>query len=123
MNFGKLLRGDAREAEKELCRLFTPLKIREETRKAAKTKPALMPTGNHFLNAILVQIYGTGTSALLNTGAVPILISDELANHLKLKPKPTQKIFKVADGSNSSFIARLRDITVSFGDLTVCMAF
>lgn len=123
LTFGQLMRGDSKEAEKELRRLFTPLKARAAPRKASKANPAVNPKGDRVLKVVPVQIYGTSTSALLDTGAVPNLISEELAKHLKLNPKPTLKTITVADGSNSSCIGRLRQIPVTFGRLTVHMDF
>lgn len=87
LTFDQLMRGDDKKAERELCRLFTPLK----SCFVGKSNPALISQDEHVLIVTLVKTYGTDDLALLDTGAVKNLISTELAEQLHLTPKATCK--------------------------------
>ena len=122
LKFGHVLRGDAREAEKHLRRLFRTL------RRQAKKVGAVLPNQakrhtSKTLKLTQVQIYATEVAALLDTGAVPNLISAELVDHLNLAPKATNRTITVADGSNSMCIGRLRNVPITFGHLTIHLDF
>lgn len=75
------------------------------------------------MKVVSEQLCGTGTRNLLYTDAIPNIISAELANHLKLATKQTQKTIILADGSKSICIGRMRDVPVSFKDLKMRMDF
>lgn len=68
---------------------------------------------------VAVQVFGTDARYLIDTGAVTNIISAELAVYLTLEHRPTQKTTKVVDRSSSRCIGDLRDVSVTFGDLTV----
>ena len=121
LKVGHLLRGDAKEAEKQLRRLFNPLRPR--TKGPATNAVVTDESLPRVLKLVEVQIYATDVPALLDTGAVPNLISAELVEHLNLLPKATRKTITTADGSNSSCIGRLRNVPITFGHITVHIDF
>lgn len=52
-----------------------------------------------MLKVLPVRVYGTASSVLLDTGAVQKRIWAELADHLNLVTKPTQKTITVTQPS------------------------
>lgn len=109
LTFGQLLRGDAKVAEKELRRLFAPLRVRIGT----KAAPALLgdnqfspSSDNRLLQVVPAKVYASDGLVLFDTDAVPNLISAELVKALNLEPKSTPKTITVPDGTNFAPRAR-----------------
>ena len=119
LTFGQLLRGDAAEAAKEIRRLFSPLK----NRRLSKAAPALNVQNKRVLMVAPVRIFGREIRALLDTGAIPNIISADLARQLCLLPKRTKQRITVADGSSANCIGRVKDVPITFGNLTASMDF
>lgn len=115
----KLIRRD----EKELRRLFTPLKSRATSKNSGRVNPAVISKVDRVLKVVPVQVFVTDESALLDTGDVSNIMSVELTTHLRLAPRHTQKTIKIADGSNYGCIGRLRNVPVTFGNITVHLEF
>lgn len=89
----------------------------------SRSNPEIFSSCDCVLKVITMQLYGTSAGALLDTGAVPYLISAELVDHPNLVPRPTQKKIMDADRSNSKCLGLFLDVPVTFGDLTVHMEF
>lgn len=117
LTFGQLVRGDAESARKEINRLLTK-KVRRGRGFAghAETRP-------RRLRLVTVQVYGSDAQALLDSGAVPNIVSPQLVKRLSLTPEATTKHITVANGKNASCIGALHQIPVSFGGLVSKMDF
>lgn len=76
MNFGQLARGDADEAKKKLRRLFRMSRIHTL---GAQENPNSDIGDLRRLKVIPVRVYGTFSQVLLDTGAVPSILSSRLA--------------------------------------------
>lgn len=92
--------------EKELGRVFTPLKSRATSKKSGRVNRAVIYKGDSFLKVVTVRVFGTDARALLDTETVTNFMSVERAKNLKLAPRPTQKTITVADGYNYGRIGR-----------------
>ena len=68
---------------------------------------------------VSVKVYGTYAQALLDSGAVPYLMSVSLAGVHPLSLEPRTKRITVTDGSNAVVRGFLERIPVSFGTLAV----
>ena len=66
-----------------------------------------------------VRVYGTVAQALLDSGAVPNLISPQLVSKLCLTPQPSKKRIMVANRGNAPCIGALLQVITSLGELTV----
>lgn len=90
MTFKQLLRGDAEEAKKIFKRMMSwkrsgPLMVKEVN---GKTR---------FPKLINLQAHVTKKQAVLDTGAIPNLISDALAKKLSITPEDTTRRITMAD--------------------------
>ena len=113
LTFGQLIRGDADVAKKEIGRLFTKQGGRRRVFAGhADMKP-------RRLRLVTLKVYGTEGEALLDSGAVPNIISPKLVVKLCLSPQPTGKRITVADGGNAPCLGSLLQMPTSFGGLVV----
>lgn len=83
LTYGQLTRENGEGARKELCKLF----LYQEGRKAATIVYSQTLPGR--LKVALVKVYGTETSALPDFGAVPNVMSSDMAELLSSVPEPT----------------------------------
>lgn len=91
MNFFQLLRGDADEARKQLKSLVS------KTVPVTQVSMESQPGGPLRLKFVAGNAYGTETYALLDTVAVPNLMSWEFWRMLALAPISTGRQVTVAD--------------------------
>ena len=117
LTFGKLVRGDADVAEKEIVRLFAKQRVR------GRAFAGHADTRSRRLRLVTVKVYGTEAQALLDSGAVPKIISLKLASKLCLSPPPTEKHITVVDGGNAPCPGSLHQIPTPFGELIVKLDF
>ena len=117
ITFGQLVRGDADDAKREMQKLF-----RSGTR---KTKIATVGDTSfpRRLKLVPVKIYSKEAQALLDSGAIPNLMSSRLSDELSLIPSPTSRQITVANGDTSQCIGTVSGVPVSFTDLVVPIDF
>ena len=110
LTVGQLLRGDAIDAQKEMKKLF---KNSTSSRAVGTIRPS--PSGiPRVLLVVPVKIFGTEWWALLDTGAVPNIISKRMIEHLSLSPEETQRRITVADGSSSKCDGVVAEVPIAF---------
>ena len=107
--FGQLIRGDADEAKSEIRRLFSS--------KIGRSVYAQVGSLPRRLKVVSVLVYGTETQALLDSGAIPNLMSDRLAVLLFLSPEATTKKITVADETAAKVHGTVGKVPVSFAGL------
>lgn len=101
-------------AKKEIRRLFTPLRRKVGDATAAATLEANSGTaGIHKF--VLIKVYASDVFVLLDSGAVPNLLSQELVELLNLSVKDTLKTITCANGSNTSIADRARNVPITLG--------
>lgn len=88
-------------------------------------RPFVGPVGRQpkSLKAVLELIYGPQTEALLDSGALPCLMSTKLCGQLSLEPKDTSKAINVANGSSAVCKGILHDVPISFRSMSVTLDF
>ena len=111
--FGKLVRGDAYMAKKKMVRLFAKQRVR------GRAFAGHADTRSRRLRLVTVKVYETEGQALLESGAVPNIISPTLASKPCLSPQLTEKHITVADGANAPCLGSPHPIPTSFGELIV----
>lgn len=99
------------------------MKIRTAIEKMARCNPEVVSPSYRVLKIVPVQTHRASTRDLFDTGAVPNLISAEMADHRNLFPRPIQKTSPVPDESNHMFQVHLCDFPMIVGDLTVPWTF
>ena len=117
ITFGQLVRGDADDAKREMQKLF-----RSDTRKK-KIATVGDTTFPRRLKLVPVKIYSKEAQALLDSGAIPTLMSSRLSDELSLIPSPTSRQITVANGDTSQCIETVSRVPVSFTDLIVPIHF
>ena len=116
LTFGHLMRGDAEEAKEEILRLLADSNTRKSVAASASATP-------RHLKVVAVRVFRTNVQALLDTGAVPNLLSTSLAYELGLTVKPTTKNITVINGKRSICRGLVENVPVSFAGIRVSMDF
>ena len=116
LTFGQLMRGDADEAKKEIRRLLAGSNTRKSVAAAAKATP-------RRLKVVAVRVFLTDVQALLDTGAVPNLLSTSPAYDLGLTLKPTTKKMTVANGKRFIFHGSFETVPISLAGIRVSVDF
>lgn len=107
MNFGQLLCGNAYEAGNKLKRMVS--------KTVTVTQASMESHAGDFrrLKFLAVKAYGTETQAILDTDAVPNLMSWEFCETLSLAPMDTDRQVTVADRTITEVIGCVRKIPVA----------
>ena len=115
--FGQLARGDAESARWEINSLLA--------RKARSGRGFGGPVElrPRRLGLTTVCVYGTEANSLLESGAVPNIISPKLVEKLSLAPKETKKHITAANGRGAACMCAPEQVPVSFGSLVSKMDF
>ena len=117
LTFGQLVRRDAEAVRREINGLLA---------RKARRRPGFaghVELRTRQLRVTTVRVYGTTAHALLDSGAVPNIMSPNLVQKLSLTPKATAKHITVANGKNSACVGILDQVPVSFGSLVSKMDF
>ena len=110
LTFGHLVHGDAEGERKDMKRL--PSRRLGRSRRFAWTYGCLPVTSS----CDYCSSYGPDGQALLDSGAVPNIMSPYLKKRLCLTPDSMKKHITVADGKSSPFVGSLVQVPVSFGE-------
>lgn len=119
LSFGQILQGEVFRVQKELRKLFGKNTSR---RKEILTKRSERKS-REILKVCPLTVHGQGVYSLLNTGAVPNLISTSLAKQLGLTFSYTKETITLADGTMTICHGAVRNIPVVFGELKTKMNF
>ena len=117
MTFGQLIRGDGDDAKKEIRRMFSK---NVKTRRVVAAPVSKQPRS---LKIIAVQVYGTLVEALLDSGAVPNLISARLCEEIVISYEYNPKKITVADGVRTLCEASISSVPASFSGSVVSLDF
>ena len=75
------------------------------------------------MKVVQIKAYGTDSEALLDSGAVPNLISEKMCERLSLRFDRKFVGLTVADGQRARSVGVVSDLPVSFDNLHVSMDF
>ena len=117
LTFGQLLRGDAVHPRNQLRRVLAKPRRQKMAMAAAPTK---IPRKHQLLP---VTIYGHRARALLDTGAVPNLMSAQFAERLGVHVERSRQSIRVANGDVVDRVGVVKKVPVIFDDLVVPLNF
>lgn len=112
--FGNLLRGDAMEAKKELRSLSTASSGNKVNDLAAESS-----SGRRVLKIVDGKVYGSEENALLDSVAVPNIISKSFEDRLSAIAEDTKKHITVSNVVKSAVLGLQKDVPVALDDLEV----
>jgi len=116
LSFGQLLRGDAEDAKKMLKKL-----LRSDSK--LRFMATSIPTEPRRLKLVTATVRGMRIQALLDSGAVPNIISTRVTEQLDIDVTPTSRRITVADGSSTGAHGTAEGVTIRFGDMRVRVDF
>lgn len=120
LSIGQLLRGDKIQARKDPSRLFarkTPSKV------AVLSTGRETNQGRRVLKTTLAKRYGTEAHALLDSDAIPNVISNKFVTKLELDVEKTTRRITVATGVKLQVVAILQDVPAWFDTMKVKLNF
>ena len=122
LTFGQLIRGDGEKAKSEIRRLLTRgTRVRRNV--AAAVPGSSLTVRPRRLKVVQIKTFGTDAEALLDSGAVPNLISEKLCKKLSVDFNKKHIGLTVADGQRAHSIGTITDVPISFDDLHISMDF
>jgi hypothetical protein len=116
LTFGQLVRGDAEHAQKTLKKLLA-------ARSSSKVSTIDTDSVPRKLRLVAAEVESKEVLALLDSGAVPDIMSSRLARLLQLQPKSTSRNITVANGATTAGAGVLQGVNVKFGDIQVHLDF
>lgn len=75
------------------------------------------------LELVEIIVFETVVRALLDSGAVPNVMSVNICSPLHLEPHETNRIMKMADGTETGVVGKVTKIAITIGDLRCQMTF
>ncbi len=115
LTFGQLLRGDAEEARKDLKKILNSKSV-SRINNTVSDSP-------RRLKLVSLRIHGFKVQALFDSGAIPDLISQEIAESLDMRILPTNKSITVANGTSSTCVGKVENVPVMFSKKRVELSF
>lgn len=109
LTFGQLLRGDASEAKRQMDRLLSA-----RGQKVTVVDEASPPPNSKCLELAKLKIYGSDVYSLMDSGAIPDVISRSLCERLKLEPEVSSRRITTATGEKSATLGLLKGVPVGF---------
>ena len=121
LTFGQLIRGDGEKAKSDIKRLLARgARVRRNVTAAVSTSSNVRP---RRLKVVQIRAHGLPSEALLDSGAVPNLISEKFCKKLNLTFEQKSVGLTVADGQRARSIGLVSELPISFEDLHISMDF
>ena len=112
----QLIRGDADRLKAGLRKVLSGKVLSS----ALAINPSTAPQRHQVVR---IQVYSEDTHALLDSGAIPNIISAQMVEKINLELKPTQRSIKVSNGSTERWSGIAKIVPVRFGEITVYLDF
>ena len=116
LTLGQLIRGDADGLKADLRKILAG-KVRSPALSLQAT------TAPHRHQVLRVKVYSEETFALLDSGAIPNVMSLPMVERLNLELRPTERSVKVANGSTEACTGVAERVPIRFGEITVYLDF
>lgn len=111
-----MFRGDADRAQKNLRKAIKDQSVRKNVVVPLTSAPKR-------LIIVIVQIHGHQTQALLDSGAVPNLLSTDIRDRMGTEMKDSLKKLTVANGDVSGTVGSVTELRVGFDQFQVLLSF
>ena len=98
ITFGQIANGDVDNVKKELQKIIAKKVKRTSVNVAGEGDRGPSPPNRH--QVVELAVYSEAVYGLLDSGAIPNVMSDKLANKLRLELSPTERRIIVADGTS-----------------------
>lgn len=114
-----MLRGDYYGVKREKNRLISA----RGNSKVVTVQDISEDNGQMVLKVANVEVYGTESFSLMDSGAIPNFLSEDLVYNLSLIPHETHNNITVATGVKSPVVGILKVVPLKFGEIVVCLDF
>ncbi len=121
ITFGEITYGDVDKLRKELQKIVAKKVTRSAVNVTSEDRQRKVPPNRH--QVVWITVYSEPVYGILDTSAIPNVISDTLVEKLRLNLTPTKRRIVVADGTTGACTGILEAIPVSFGSIVVRLNF
>ena len=121
IKFGQIANGDIDKVRKELRKIIAKKVTTSAVDVTSEDGQRKVPTNRH--QVVKLSVYSDSVYRLLGSRDIPNVMSDTLAENLRLKLSSTKKRIVVAGGSTGDCAGLLEEIPVSFGDTVLRLNF
>ncbi len=121
ITFGQIANGDIESVRKQLLSIVSKRRSKSAVHMASEQEKDVLPPNRH--QVMQLTVYSEPVFGLSGSGALPNVMSDRLANKLKLSLTPTERRIIVADGSTEGCKGIASDVPVCFGMIVVRLKF
>ena len=119
--FGQIPNEDVDNVKKELQKIIAKKVKRISVNIAGEDDRGPSPPNRH--QVVELAVYSEAVYGLLDSGAIPNVMSDKLGRKLRLELSPTERRTIVADGTSRSCAESISGIPVSFGSKVMRLEF
>ena len=124
ITFGQIARGDVDSVRRDLQKIFSG-KVRKSAVHVTKDEDGKTddpsPPNRHQL--VSVTVYSEPVYALLDSGAIPNVMSMKFAKKLNLEVTPTNRRIVVANGASDGCEGVVSNVPVAFGSIVMRLKF
>ena len=121
ITFGQIARGDVDNVRKDLQKILSGRFKNPSLNVAGEDEEEHVPPSRHQL--VMLTVYSEPVYGLLDSGAIPDIMSSRLAEKLKLEVEPTNRRIIVANGASEGVQGVVSNIPVGFGKVVVRLKF
>ena len=121
ITFGQIANEGVDNVKKELQRIFAK-KVKRTSVNATGEGNRHPSKPNHH-QVVKLAVFSEAVYGLLDSGAIPNVMSDKLTKKLRLEISPTERSIIVADGNSGSCSGSISGIPVSFGSIVMRLDF
>ena len=121
ITFGQIARGDVDNIRKDLQKVLSGRVKKTPLNVAGEEEEGHVPPNRHQL--VLLTVHSEPVYALLDSGAIPDIMSARLAEKLKLEVEPTNRRIIVANGASEGVKGTVTNIPVGFGSVVTRLNF
>ena len=118
---GQIANIDVNNVKKELQKIIGKKVKKTSVNVAGEGDQSPSPPNRH--QVVVLAVYSDAVYGLLESGAIPNVVSDMLAKRLRLELSQTERRIIVGDGTSGSCPRSISDIPVSFGSIVMRLDF
>ena len=119
--FGQIANGDIESVRKQLLSIVSKRRSKPAVHMASEQEKDVLPPNQH--QVVQLTVYSEPDFSFLDSGTIANVMSDRLANKLKLSLAPPERRIVVANGSTGGSKGIVSDVPVGFGKIIVRLKF